>query len=195
MANAYYLTDSDLEVLKEVIADHRTRPRSSRRGGEQVTVAGSPEVYVVKIPENGIPARSGTTVFSALCEVYSFTDGTTSTLTAVSSLTVRVWNIYPVKVYGQGTPYRTARRDKFGRWLCEKPPFTHFVVPEEDISPGDSGTCQVVVGGSPADSVEVHLSWMEGSTLISAGREATAEYKEDQGQWVFTNAECEPEEE
>jgi len=76
------------------------------------------EAVVVKTPSGGIEARDGTTVKSALCDLYREVDGSsnTKTLTAImegaSPAQVRVWNFANEAVAGDA--YVVTSRTKSG---------------------------------------------------------------------------------
>lgn len=195
-----FLQPSDKALLDAVIERERSRVETKRTFDQENPFLDSPDVYMVKVPSGGIPARSGTTMGRAECEIFKIVPadeldphGSTPTLTAVtnpdaSAVKVFVYNLYPVKWYAPETTYIRASRDKFGFWLCEKPPYRHKVTPDNDIDPDDSGVCTMfLVGGT----ITVHLNWMHGGEKISAGKEAIAEYREDEQKWIFVEAECE----
>lgn len=192
MAKAIYLTESDAEILREIVQDYRTRPRNSRSRGEQFTVSGSPEVYTAKLPTAGIPARVGTIPGQATCDIY-YTDVTTPntpTLTVATSVTRLVFNIYPVAVYGTGTIYTRIQRDKFGRWLVEKPPYALKCTLATTCSLNSTCTVNVYLNGaSTSNTLTAWLNWMA-NTLVASGKEAVVQYFEDEAKWVFTNVKC-----
>lgn len=192
---AIFLTPEDRDLLADVIHDFRTRPRNTRNSGEQFTVSGSPEVYVAKLPSSGIPERSGTVPGHATCDIYKIdvTTPSTPTMTAATSVTRDVYNTYPVKTYcGSGVAtYVQIQRDKFGRWLCEKPPYRYKAKPTANIGVGSSGPTNLYIAGSVAGSVTAYLNWMAGGDQISSGKEAIVEYFEDEQHWCFVEAECE----
>lgn len=194
---AIFLTEDDHAILKEVINDFRTRPRNTRTPGPQFTVSGAPDVYVAKIPSTlGIPPRDGTVVGFADCDIY-YTDVTTPntpTLTVATSVSRTVFNIYPVGIYGAGTLsiYKQIQRDKFGRWLVEKPDYTLKCKPVADVPAGSTGTVKIMLAGTLSNNtLTAWNNWMNGGEQVSANKEAVIQFCEDEAAWCFVNAECE----
>lgn len=108
-----------------------------------------------------------------------------------------VFNVYPVKWYAPLSDiavYVRATKDRSGRWLAEKPPYQHKVKPTEDVNPGETKDCTVVIGDGTipeeAETIPVKLKWMDGSQPIETGTEATAIFREMERVWEFDGAEC-----
>jgi len=203
------LDTDDRKVLNFVIDKARRLLENSRREEQFDFPAESPEVYVARLPTNGIPARSGNTPGRRLCDIlkctfsdetdpnnaptYGFTNVTYPDATKVQQY---VYNIYPVKWYGftfvAQECYVAIHREKFGLWLCEKPKYRLKVKPVATILAGNAGNCRVwIKGADTTEEVSVKLNWMHGGQQISAGKEAIAEYMEDEESFVFTESECE----
>jgi hypothetical protein len=96
------------EFLREIrwaISELKKQQRGQLRD-EGRTPDKSAEAIVVKTPAGGIPARSGTTVSSALCLLYKEVDAAsnTKTLTPIevnsTHQTIRVWNFSNEAVAG-----------------------------------------------------------------------------------------------
>lgn len=197
MQDAFFLTSDDREILKQLIHEHRLRPRNVREYGEQITVAGNfPDVYVAKLPNSGIPARSGNVPGVATCDIYKIdiTTPSTPTMTAATSVTRDVYNVYPVTTYcttASSSQYVRIQRDKFGRWLCERPPYRVKAKSVAAVSVGGSGTAAVYIGTTVVGSVTAYLNWMAGGSELGSNKEGIVEYFEAEGKWVWTNAECE----
>lgn len=119
-----------VEAVRELVSRIETLERRLSEGlqpGEQDPLP-SPEDYIVKTPAGGIAARSGTTVYSELCDVYTleYSSDTEATLTAVldgaSAYQVRVWNPWNEVVSG-ATYVMTARTKSGHRYpVCEECP-------------------------------------------------------------------------
>jgi hypothetical protein len=189
---AIFLTEDDRDILAEVIADFRTRPRNTRNPGQQVTVSGAPGVYIAKLPSGGIPARVNTLVGNAVCEIYStdITTPSTPSLVAISGYTLTVHNTYPVAHYGTGSPYVRVWRSKAGAWVAEKPPYSYKCTLATTCSLNSTCTVNIYLNGaSTSNTLTAWLNWMA-NTLVASGKEALVQYFEDEGKWVFTNVKC-----
>lgn len=116
---AAYLTDEERGVLREVVSDYRRRPRNSRGVPLPPHLPTAPEVYVAAVPGGGIPARGGSVLTGAACNIYKVdTDGITllsagfqETVFNLSTTAIPVTTVY-VKV----------SRDKYGVWFADAPP-------------------------------------------------------------------------
>jgi hypothetical protein len=191
VAKGYLLSESDLEILNEVIRDHKTRPRNSRAMSQQVNVSGSPDVYIAKLPTAGIPARSGNIPGQATCEIFytDITTPSTPSLTQVSTLTV--YNFYPVAHYGTGQPYIRVQREKFGPWIAERPLYTRKCTLATTCTVGSTCTVNVWLGGgSTSNTLTAWLNWADGGEAINSGTETVIQFFEDEEKWVFTGADC-----
>lgn len=147
MADGYLLSENDRRVLKEVVRDYETRRGNVSSRSEQGTPSAAPEVYVARVPSDGIPALdegftgtgtgTGTADDSpgyAVCAVYRVVlDGTgTPTLIRVGDLNKVIYNLSTRTVSGGGWILTT--RDKFGYW------FAGGAVDLEDDGAGATGT-------------------------------------------------------
>ncbi len=124
---AYYLSENDLKILKEVVSKvgHLTTRPQAGDVADQIPKA--PDVYVVRTPSGGIPAlteEAGTgsgfnndEPGSADCRVYQLVpDGATYRLfkAGAGDLNVEVHNLSATAVAGDS--WVLAAKDKFGKW-------------------------------------------------------------------------------
>lgn len=112
---------NDRRLIREAVREIMNEPRNARsRPGTDTSFADqdylAPEVYVAK-PQSagGIPALSGDTPGSALCDIYRVYDGD---LAAVSGFAVKVYNLSPAVITQD---YFTVKRDKYGTWFAATP--------------------------------------------------------------------------
>jgi hypothetical protein len=118
--NLSVLTDSDVAALRDIIA--RVKRSPGPRGGDILDTIdldySTPEVYLAKAPDGGLPAASGGILGVADCQIYRalpFSGGTTEALG------------YGKTVYNPGSSTVApgtlflATRDKFGVWYCSVP--------------------------------------------------------------------------
>ncbi len=123
MADGYYLSESDLAVLKEMLAWYKRQPGNTqnRHGDSSIDFADhpAPEVYVAFTPLAGIPALVDATPGSATCDIYRILNGVL--VPAGSPLQRTVYNISQTTVVG-GT-YVKVERDKWGSWVTEAEAF------------------------------------------------------------------------
>jgi hypothetical protein len=138
MADQFFLTADDREILRRVIAEARTRIKTPRRGSESTIEREemtTPETYLARTPDAGVPALAenttgtGTTddvddvLTSALCEIYQLvqisplTPGTRRLVNL--GFTHRVFNVAPVALPARQLVLIT--RDKFGVWYFTAP--------------------------------------------------------------------------
>lgn len=215
----FFLDRQDRSLLRELILRERLRREI---GNEEVHVPDlqAPEVLIVKIPDDGIPAAEfkdeKLVPGKAECELYKivpkderepFGEGEEkeSELKEVQpeGASIKkewIFNIYPVKWYKMTTSgkklYAVARRDRFGRWLIEKPTYHQKVKPKEDVEPGTEVECEVILHTGPTppeeeeETIMVRLDHMAGNQPIRANDEASAVYRENQGYWEFDGHGC-----
>ena len=114
-----FLTDEDHATLQEVIRERKSgivNPNSrvnTDSGYRENTDHQAPEVYIAKVPTAGIPARSGTTLGSAECEIYRVVSGAVE---SVPSFTMVVFNLSASAI---SDGYVGVKRDKYGTWLAD----------------------------------------------------------------------------
>jgi hypothetical protein len=139
MATGYVLSEMDVRLLRELVAQQRrgVRNTTGRPRVEVETDPVAPEVYVARTPGDGIPqlaevslgtgTGTGTTVGedievvlgSAVCDVYRLDvspGGGDATLTPVTGLTRRVFNLFGEGI--AGGRWLPVAREKYGAWLA-----------------------------------------------------------------------------
>jgi hypothetical protein len=90
------------------------------------------------------------------------------------------------------TMFTMAYRERTGFFVCTRPPSLYKAKTLEDILPDSKGYANVYQGGVQSGFAEtVWLNWMHGGEKVSAGRQVTINYFEDERKWVIINAECE----
>lgn len=135
MADAYFITPADREVLKQMAAWWRRR--GNPRGGNYVPdeeASQAPEVYVAYVPTAGIAALSagdyttgtgtGTRLAddvppSTVCDIYQVVRGDTVSLAPIAR-SEPIYNVYNTAVAGD--QWVLVVREKFGSWQVIPPP-------------------------------------------------------------------------
>ena len=118
------LSGAALAQVQQMIRDYYGQVRGERPEFPMVKVPSGPEVYVAKSPVGGIPARSGTTLRSALCDLYRDTPAsfgsTTRSIAAWlgadgEQVQRRVYNLSSEAVAAEA--YIVITRTKLGTWV------------------------------------------------------------------------------
>lgn len=131
MADAYVLSDRDVRVLREMMREFAQRRQNQQSTSEQGTPSAAPEVYVARVPADGIPALdegftgtgTGTGTMDdspgyAVCAVYRavLDEVGTPTLIRVADLNKIVYNLSSSTI--RGSSWCLVARDKFGYWYA-----------------------------------------------------------------------------
>jgi hypothetical protein len=110
------LNDSDVAVLREVIAAHRRNPGNPPRPrtdlGDDIA---APEVYVARAPGGGVPAADGLAPGSADCDVYRLLGDDPPELEAAGF----VRTVYNLASAVDAGAFVLVNRDKYGRWFSD----------------------------------------------------------------------------
>jgi hypothetical protein len=116
------LTNADIATLDEVVREHHRRRQNSQIRSEQdKPILSSPEVYIAKLPTAGIPARTGTTLGKAVCDIYRTEFGSvTYELAEVlypngSNFQQIVYNLSTEVISGE---YTVVVKEKYGRYIA-----------------------------------------------------------------------------
>jgi hypothetical protein len=206
----YYLTAEDQGYLRALIDWARKNFERGTDRDPEPQIIQSPEVLIVKIPTTGIAAFDFTTMKPGKeqCEVWKitptdelnpFTADSTLSIVQIEGLDPTqewIFNIYPVKWYGVSTKdtFARATRDRFGRWLIEKPEYTLKAKTKVDITPNNKGKATVYINGvalTADDDIEVWLDWMHSNKKVSATKQIVVKYFPDQRKFVIQLADCE----
>lgn len=116
-------SDSDMQILKEIVLEHRRRTNPSTDADQPYYTDQAPEVYVAKLPDDGIPARVGLEPGYAECDIYkqrvvSFGSDQTELilLTEPNGDPYKqfIRNLETTVLTGE---YITVKRDKYGFWM------------------------------------------------------------------------------
>lgn len=120
------LSPSDVRVIKDLAEKVRKLPQNNPLLTTQDRPQGSPEVYIAKVPSDGIPAltlvgEAGTAGGNdqpgqADCDIYRIDISVDPPeLIGVDGLNKTVYNVYQNDIV---EPYVVIARSKFGRWLA-----------------------------------------------------------------------------
>lgn len=115
-------TDAEIELLKQLVStvENSAKNPANRTGIDPLGINEdhqAPETYIA-YPQtaDGIPAMSGTTPGTAVCDIYRVIDNAgTKILNKVSGTTHVVYNTSTAAISQE---YITVQRDKFGTWLA-----------------------------------------------------------------------------
>lgn len=132
------LTESDRNVLLNLIEENRQRYRSGRTKHDPPDVGNAPDVYIARTPDGGIPALNveipapsiitgtGTDIYdepgSATCTIYAMRSpvyGTGPDELRSAGFTRTVYNLSTSAI--PANTWVTVWRDKFGRWFAMAP--------------------------------------------------------------------------
>lgn len=120
MPKPIWFDDKDAELIQQALDILRRRNNNTvgRYAPEHFDHL-PPEVYPITVSSGGIPARSGTTVSGALCDIYKLntTSESTGSIINVEGFEKRVFNATDTSIAG-GT-VALARRDKWGTWWID----------------------------------------------------------------------------
>src|SRR5690242_14079951 len=121
MADKFWLTDKDRQVIRDIVRKEAYRLKLPRRDTVTDDFFG-PEIYVAKVPEAGIPgmtvaqgtgspSSAGDPVVSCVeCDVYKYVDGNL----LQGGFKYNVCNCNAAAV--AGNTWLVIARDKFGTW-------------------------------------------------------------------------------
>jgi hypothetical protein len=111
----YGLSEDDLLLLREVISYWKNLPRNARnRPAPDPSDQTTTDIYVAETPSGGIPARVGTTVGIATCNIYRI-DAATQKLTKVGTTSKRVCNLSTSEI--MGNIYIPVAKEKYNQYV------------------------------------------------------------------------------
>jgi hypothetical protein len=177
----YQLSEDDVRILRDVVDRVRkdgqlSAGRTYTPGPEDGEVE-APEVYVVRAPVGGIPARSGSTPGTVECDVYQL-DTTTSTLAVSAAQDRIVYNLSDSAI--PADTWTRAVRDKFGRYFVE--------AAGSGTSSGTCTGCGWVAGLSQADCLKITVtSPSSGKCDCIPSQVLYLCYSNELGYWVSTD--------
>lgn len=126
MADGYYLSNEDKIVLDKLIADYKSLVNNPVRTLSASSDYTTPEIYLARTPDTGIPALTEATGVSnqdtpgsATCYIYKIsTNGQTgeSTISAVDQVRRKVFNVSHEDI--GGNRWIVVVKDKFGAWFA-----------------------------------------------------------------------------
>jgi len=209
-----FLEQTDQELLRSLIGKERNRLELSNAESDNEQYLPAPEVLIVKLPDDGIPACTTTTETSgaetikpgkAECEIWRikptkevtpFTADSTLVQIKVEGLTApKIWvfNIYPVKWYSKAgvATFLRATKDRSGRFLIEKPRNRYKCKAKQDIEPGGHGNTGLYYNGAEIAAIQGYNDWMNNGIKISNNIEGIVEYFPDEKHWSWVEAACE----
>ncbi len=169
---AYYLSESDVQTLKEMAHDYRTRGHKTRNKPEEPQSPKAPAVYIAKVPDSGIGARSGLVPGSALASIYWIDQDSSNTLTLLDTDQQTVWNLSTTAI-ASSAGYVKIVKDKGNAWIADTTSAASEIVVFEltdSLVPGvgyaDAVICtlsgSVYVAGATAIVV---FDWSNGASL------------------------------
>jgi len=188
-----YVDDASAAVLQDLV--RRELHRRQEQGSSTVDIGPeqAPDRYVAKVPEGGIPARSGLTLGKATCALYKAVESGDDWVLEDTTVERDIFNIYlmPVVDPGGNDSFVQVERDKFGRWLVERPSGV-IAVTTEAIPQGDSGAVNVVLGDGTRDTAEytVHDLILNNGESIPVCTKI--EFFEYGGRLIWRTAYCQP---
>lgn len=164
------LSDQDEALLTQIVRKVMKQTVNSPYRQSDGDRDGSPEVYVAKIPEDGIPGREDEVLGEAECEIFRIIkDGSDHKLIEIESVVTRkkmVYNIHPIAVpFNEDFPYFAVFRTKHGQWICEAPQVAssgHYIAKLQ--AGGLSARVGTTVGGGTVDIYKI-----EGGVLTDTG--------------------------
>lgn len=126
----FYIEEDDAKIVNEVISDYRRRNRATASPLEAEREAEmddmfTPEVYVAKIPEAGIPALTedgGSPVpGTATCDIYKVISSMVGTTLVGAEFDKPVYNVsaQSIETTSENGDYKIVWRDKYGHWVTE----------------------------------------------------------------------------
>lgn len=153
MADGYYLSESDRQILNELIRDYRSRSSTtSTRAVQRPEYYANADIYLARTPDTGIPALTEATGASnydtpgsATCYIYKVsTDGTTgeSSIKPVDQTRRKVFNVSHEDI--GGNRWIVVVKDKFGSWFA--------TIAGEPIDANNTGTG---TGLTPSDCPQI----------------------------------------
>lgn len=165
-----WLSEQDELLLTQVVRKVQKSTVNSPYRQHEGIQDGSPEVYVAKIPDTGVPARVGDVLGKADCEIYRIVkDGSDHKLLEIESVVTRkktIFNIHPIAVpFSASFPYFAAFRTKHGQWICEAPSVSssgHYIAKLQ------AGGISARVGTTPGSGT-VDIYKIDGGVLTDAG--------------------------
>jgi len=111
----YGLSEDDLGLLREMVDWFKSQPRNTRNRPEpDDSDQFTPDIYVALTPSGGIPARVGSTVGAADCNIYRI-DNATKQLSQVGNRTRNVCNLDVDSV--TGSIYVPVVKDKWNQFV------------------------------------------------------------------------------
>ncbi len=122
-------TDEEIELIGRVVARERTDRKNISREiteqGELNQIIQSPEVYVARVPQPGIPALTVVNpgedkVFSRVCDIYRLKYNISDQQMVLHDMGLR-HQVYNVSQDVIDSLYAIIRRDKYGNWIAERP--------------------------------------------------------------------------
>jgi len=117
MAKHYLLTENDRQFLNKLHAMFRGNKLTpvSRASWSREEDHQAPETYVAKTRSEGLPARSGDSPGTAICEIYQILGIDSPTLRACA-FSKRIYNLSETEV--ASNTFFSVTRTKYGPWLA-----------------------------------------------------------------------------
>lgn len=125
------LSDADVVLLKEMADDYRKRKVGKAEDDNEQYPSEGPDTYVVKVPDDGIPAMVGEEPgFADDCDFYRITRDNPPVMQKVCMLR---------RVFSLGGDYALVTRTKAGSWVMVRGGGGNSVAYTTEIIPGRVG--------------------------------------------------------
>lgn len=167
------LSDKEVEALRKVIRKSANSSAYEKLSYKREEVPNNaPELYIAKIPDGGIPARTESmgniTPGSAECDIYKIDLLDDDHLVVVEEFTKEVWNITELTIVDE---YVLVSRDKWGYWHVLNSSGSLLGKADDHIAAaGEPGTG---TGGDPTASGTVSVWEWNGTNLVDSGTNIT----------------------
>ncbi len=159
--NPVVFSKDDVAELKTLLATVRNQRKNPANRPAVVAdeYTQAPEVYVALVPAGGIPARSGTTLGSADCQLYRSLNGVLDEMTGVTRF---VYNLSTTAI--AAASWLLIERDKWGAW------YPTAVV---DVTVASSQTWSAVDGSPVYTNIQtVYIAEEAGLGILQPGGQA-----------------------
>ncbi len=193
MPPAFFLSENDHKLVQELLSAYHSGDisfRSPKARRREYDYTSSPDVYIAKPPEGGIPALvSGTpdVAGKAECDIYQINDND-ELVQAPSSFSREVYNLSPNIIE---TDWIIVRRDKYGRWIVANRGDILFGKLDGDLNEGSSAVMSIWDDDPLADTgknITVHDWFLQSGETLDSGKKVKAELYG--GKWYATAGEC-----
>lgn len=214
-----------MDAIKRVVRAELNRILGDNADGPEAPPDGSPEVYLAELPDDdtGIPGATyedpeAPVAGKAKCKIWKLIpkDGNATDVESdykfkkvlkaqaddeeePEQKDMYVFNTYHMPALKHCQRFIHIHREKYGRWMCEKPENSFFAILNADLEQGDENTAEAEVIKWDADVSKWRRTGMlfdvadyfmnEGDTLET---DVKLEITNTGGRWVWRVAICTP---